>query len=109
MWRADSDEDAGVADFQTAEAVHDCEAMDFKLSVHVCANFAQLCIRHWFVGFVLKIQRALAFEIVAHEPVEDYRRAILEGFEVEQYFAWLNGLAHEKDNVVAGRGLLAAA
>ena len=78
MRRADSDEDARVSDFEASEAVHDRESMDRELSVNVRGNFAQLRVGHGFVSFVFEIQRALAFEIVAHEAVEDHSGAIFE-------------------------------
>ena len=87
----------------------DCEAMDCKVRVNVRGNFAQLGVGHRFVGFVFEIERALAFEIVAHESVEDDCRAIFKRFEVEQDFARLDGFADEKDDVFINRGLLAAA
>ena len=83
--------------------------MDRELSVNVRGNFAQLSVRHGFVSFVFEIQRALAFEIVAHEAVEDHSGAIFNGFEVEQNFARFDEFAHQKNDVAADSGLLATA
>jgi len=104
---ADRDENAGVADFEAAEAVHDRKVMDCEASVNVRGDFAQLGVGHGLVGFVLEIEGALAFEIVAHEAVEDHGGAIFEGLEVEQNFAWLDGFAHQKNDVAVDGGLLA--
>src|SRR6202050_3381917 len=83
--------------------------MDSKFSVNVRGNFAQFGVGHGFIGLVLEIECALAFEIVTDETVKDYRRAIFKGFEVKQDFARLDGFAQQKNDVVADGGLLPAA
>jgi hypothetical protein len=77
--------------------------------VNARGNFAQLGVGHRLVGFVFEIERRLAFEIVADEAVEDYGGSIFEGLEVQQYFARLDGFAHQKNDVAVDGGLLAAA
>src|SRR5208337_4535382 len=77
MRGADSNEDAGFADFEAAEAVNDGDPVDGEFFVDQLANFFHLGEGHWFVGFVLEVQGASPVGFVANKAVEGHDRPIL--------------------------------
>jgi hypothetical protein len=104
MWRADGDEDAGLADFESAEAMRDGDAIDCELCVNVGGDFAQLRERHRFVGFVIKVERAAAVGIVADAAVEGDDGAVGIGADVADERSGIDRMAAELDEVVGGSG-----
>jgi len=82
MRGADSNEDAGFADFEAAEAVNDGDPIDGEFSVDQQANFFHLGEGHWFVSFVLQIQGASPVRLIADKAIEGHNRPILAGTDV---------------------------
>ena len=70
MRGADRDEDAGLANFEPAEPMHDGDAVDGEFRVNFGGDFSDFRERHRFVGFVVEIERAPAVRMVAHAAVE---------------------------------------
>ena len=101
---ADSDEDAGLADFETAEAVRYGNAVDGKVGVDVGGDFAQLRECHRFVRFVVEIERAAAVGVVADASVEGDDGAVGISSNVADERGGIDRVVAELDEVVGGGG-----
>ncbi len=82
MQGADSNEDAGFADFEAAEAVNDGDPVDGEFFVDQLANFFHLGEGHWFVSFVFEVQGAPPVRFIADKAIEGHDRPILAGTDV---------------------------
>jgi hypothetical protein len=101
---ADSDEDAGLANFEAAETVRDGDPIDGEFCVDVGGDFFQLRERHRFVGFVVEIERAAAVRIVANAAVEGDDGAIGIGANVADERCGIDWVEAELEEVVGGGG-----
>lgn len=81
MRGTDGDEDAGLADFEAAEAVNDGEPVDGEGFAHVVANFAHFDERHRLVGFVFEIKRTFAARMIANDAFKHGNGAVFSGFQ----------------------------
>ena len=68
--RAYGDDHAGFADFKTAEAVNNCDAMYPVLFVELCGDFSHFAEGHRFVGFIVKVKRVAIVRLIADKTVE---------------------------------------
>ena len=109
MRGANSNEHAGIADFEASEAVDDGQAMDLKFRADLSADFPHLGVGHGLVGLVLEVERVATLEIIADEAVEDDHGSVFGGFQAFEQLTRDDRLAHKQENIVRDRGLLAAA
>src|SRR6202012_3401248 len=100
MRRADRDEDAGLADFETAETMRDSDAINGEFSVKVGGDIAQLGERHRFVGFVFEVERAPAMGIVTDATVEGDDGAIGISANMADKSYGIDRVAAELDEIV---------
>lgn len=98
--RADGDEDGGFADFQTAKAMDDGDAMDGEFFVQLRANLAHFRESHRFVGFVLEVKSRAIAGLVADETVEGDGRAVFGSANVARERGHVNGPAHQPVDVI---------
>src|SRR5690348_17028943 len=109
MRRTHGDPDAGLADLKPPQAMNNGQAMNGKFGAHLGSDFPHFGQSHRFVGLVVEVKRLAALEIVAHEAVEDYQRAIFRSLESIDDFLRANPIPHELKNVLLDRELLASA
>jgi len=103
--RADGDEDAGLADFEAAEAMDDDDAVNFIFFVELGGDLAHFCEGHGFVGFVVEIESGAIVGLIADKAVEGYDGAVIGGADMADEGGHVDGLAREvADVVVEGRG-----
>ncbi len=102
MRGADGDEDAGLADFQAAEAMGDGDAVDGKFGVKFARDFAHFGDRHGLVSFVIKVQRATAVRLVADTAIEGDDCAVASGAHVLDKRWSIDRLTHEQDEIGTG-------
>lgn len=100
MRSADGDEDAGFADLETAEAVHDGDAVDGKFIVKLDANFAHLGEGHGLVSLVVEIKGRAIVGLVADEAIKGNDGAVFRGAHVSRECGHIDGGANKFENVV---------
>lgn len=100
MRRADSDENAGFADLETAEAVNDGDAVDGKFLVEGLADLPHLGESHGFVGLVIEVHGAAAVGFVAHETIEVNDGAVLIGAHALHDSGCVDGRLHQSEKIV---------
>ena len=93
MRGANGNENAGFADFQPAQAVDHCDAVNRIFFVELPADFAHFRESHRFIRFVIKVKRAPIVRLVADETVERYDGAVAGGANVPDECGWINRLA----------------
>ncbi len=105
MVRADGDEDAGFADFETAEAMDDGDAVNSEFFVQLGRDLAHFGEGHGFVGFVVEVERGTIVGLIADETVKRDDGAVLGGADVSGEGGHVDGIADQPaDVVVRGRG-----
>lgn len=97
---ADGDEYAGFANFQTAEAMRDGDAMNCKILVEMGGDFRHFEQRHGFVRFVVKVQCGAVMRLVADKAVERDDGTVLRGTNVTGELRRIQGIAGQLDDVV---------
>jgi hypothetical protein len=100
VWRADSNENAGFADFEAAEPMDHGDAMDAVLFVELLADFAHFGDGHGFVGFVVEIESGPIVRLIADEAVEGDDSAVLGSTDVEGQRSHIDGLADQLVDVI---------
>jgi len=108
MSGADGDKDAGLADFEAAEAMNDCETVDGELLMDARSDFMELGEGHGFVRFVFEIESTAIFGVVADEAVKSDDGAVIGCSNMVGQQAGIDGDADELDNVIVcgGAGLV---
>ncbi len=105
MSRADCDEDAGFADFETAEAMDDGDAVNGKFFVQLGGDFSHFSKGHGFVSFVVEIERRAIVGLIADEAVEGDDGAVFGGADFADESGQVDAVADQlADVVVRGRG-----
>ena len=77
MRRAHTDNDTGLADLQTARAVHDADVGYIEFFVRLRAQAFHFAKGHRRVGLVNQVERAAAFGPFARITIESHGRAAL--------------------------------
>src|ERR1700694_1161226 len=70
MSGADGDEDAGFADFESAEAVDNGNAGNGEFFVQLGGDLMHFGEGHGFVSFIVEIERGAVVGLIADETVE---------------------------------------
>ncbi len=90
--RGDHNGDAGLADLQTAEAVHEGNIADGKFRQRLLRQQFHLFERHFRISFVIQVERAATAGVVADYSLENYGSAVvglLDFFEKRLRVDWL--------------------
>src|SRR6267143_5400419 len=102
MRGTDRAEDAGVSDFEAAEAVGDGYAVNRELGVNFGGNVAHFGQGHGFVGFVVQIKSTAAVGLIAHAAIEGDDGAVRAGANVIDQRISIDDVAHKQDKIAAG-------
>ena len=81
----DGNEHAGVADFETAQAVEDGHAVDGEVLVKVSTDFSHLRKRHGFIGFIFKVQGRAAMRLIPHKAIKGDDCSVLIGADMPSH------------------------
>src|SRR6266850_460525 len=100
MSRADSDEDAGFADFETAEAMDDGNAVNGELFVQLGRDFSHFGEGHGFVSFVIEIERGAIVGLIADEAIKGDDGAVFGGADLANEGGHVDGIAYQLADVV---------
>ncbi len=100
MSRADCDEDAGFADFETAEAMNDCHAVNGEFFVELGGDLMHFGEGHGFVRFVVEIERGPIVGLIADEAVEGDDGAVFGGADLANEGGHVDGIADQLADVV---------
>ncbi len=105
MGRADRDEDAGLADFETAEAMNDGHSVNGEFFVELGRDFSHFGKGHGFVSFVVEIECGPTMGLIADETVEGDDGAVFGSTDFADEGGHVDGVADQlADVVVRGRG-----
>ena len=105
MRGADGYEDAGFADFETAEAMNDGHAMNSEFFAQVGGDLVHFGEGHGFVSFVVKIERGAIVGLITDETVEGNDSAVFGSADFADESGHVDGPANQlADVVVRGRG-----
>src|SRR5580704_1784290 len=80
--RSDHDGNAGLADLETAETVHEGDIAYEELRERLLRQRFHLFESHFRIGFVIQIKSAAAASVIADYSFEDYSSAIFGLFEL---------------------------
>src|SRR6267143_2102309 len=100
MSRADSDEDASFADFETAEAMDDGDAVNGEFFVQLGGDFSHFGEGHGFVRFIVEIERGAIVGLIADETVEGDDGAIFGSADEADESGHVDGIADQLADVV---------
>ena len=97
--RTDRDEDARLADLQTAQPMRNGYEVNGKFLVDLRGNFPDFSQRHGFVSFVVKIKRAPTVRMVAHAAVERDYGAVFRGAHMADQGGVVDRVAHKSKKI----------
>jgi len=100
---ADGNEHARFSNFEAAETVDDCDAVDGIFFMELLANFAHLGERHRFVGFVIEVESGSIVRLIADKAVEGNDGTVCRPAHMLDQGGWLNGFADQLEKVVVER------
>ena len=104
MRGAGGDEDAGFADFETAEAMDNGDAVNGEFFVQFGRNFSHFGEGHGLVSFVVEVERGAIVGLIADKSVEGNDGTVFGGADVADEGGHVDGLANQlADVVVRGR------
>ena len=105
MGRADGDEHAGFADFETAEAMDDSDAVNGEFFVQQGGDFSHFGKRHRFVSLVVEIKSGAIVGLIADEAIKRDDSAVFGSADVSGEGRHVDGIADQlADVIVRGRG-----
>ena len=102
MSRADSDKDAGFADFEAPQPVDYGYQVDTVFFVELGADFAHFGEGHGFVGFVVEVESRAVVGLITHESVKGNGGAIFWRADVAYKGGHVDGFAHQLIDVIVG-------
>ena len=95
---------AGFSDFEAAEAVDQGDAMDGKVIVEIRGDLLDFGESHGLVCFVLEVEGAAVFGMVADESVKDNHGAIPVAANISRESDWVYSFLNQRCNVGGGGG-----
>lgn len=94
---------AGFSNFESAETVNQGDAMDGKVNVDVGGDLLNLGESHGLVCFVLEVERATIFGMVADEAVKDNNGAIFIAANIGCKSIAIYGFVNQRSDISGGR------
>ncbi len=95
---------AGFADLEAAKAVDYGDAMDRELIMEVRGDLLNFDKSHGLVCFVLQVESATIFGMVADEAVKDNNGAIAVAANMSCERGWVYGFVNQHSDISRGRG-----
>lgn len=95
---------AGFADLETAEAVNHRDEVDLKVIVEVRGDLLNFGESHGLVRFVLQVESAAIFGMVADEAVKDNNGAIFIAANIGCKSVAIYGFVNQRSDIGGRRG-----